>query len=272
MKVSDKTLDYLWWFIQYNYDHWPSLVEFFNNFFTTKDDYRLYKRKHWQSFPSKHIYIKEKLEQLNWTKELEKVFIDIYWPINYIWKSDAYKNYIKIINQYLHFDDYKLEVWNKSIKVITITDDKTIELEKKNLLNREYSSSQLIKIKEKFEKWDFDWAIANCFSLIQTVFDEMYQKLKWESIWKAGSLKDDYNKIKKELNLEIDKTSSNEIKKILSWFISIIDWIDNLCNDMWERHRRPIKPQKHHAKLIINSSITLLDFLYDTIEYQWLNK
>ena len=37
---------------------------------------------------------------------------------------------------------------------------------------------------------------------------------------------------------------------------------------MGDAHVRSYKPARHHAKLAVNAAKTLLDFLYDSFEYQ----
>ena len=39
-------------------------------------------------------------------------------------------------------------------------------------------------------------------------------------------------------------------------------------NRMGDAHVRVYKPSRHHAKLAVNAAKTLLDFIYDTFEYQ----
>ena len=45
-----------------------------------------------------------------------------------------------------------------------------------------------------------------------------------------------------------------------------LSWL--LRNKMGDAHVRTYKPERHHAKLAVNSAKTLTDFLIDTLEYQ----
>lgn len=37
---------------------------------------------------------------------------------------------------------------------------------------------------------------------------------------------------------------------------------------MSDSHTRETAPSRHHAKLVVNSTKTIVDFLYDVLEYQ----
>lgn len=52
----------------------------------------------------------------------------------------------------------------------------------------------------------------------------------------------------------------------------MVENIDNLSNEMGDRHIRPVTPQRHHAQLCVNAAKTLINFLYDTLEYRYAGK
>ncbi len=52
----------------------------------------------------------------------------------------------------------------------------------------------------------------------------------------------------------------------------MIEGLDNLSNIMGDRHIRPVKPQRHHARLCVNSAKTIVNFLYDTLDHRFAGK
>jgi hypothetical protein len=78
---------------------------------------------------------------------------------------------------------------------------------------------------------------------------------------------DSYKALKDTLNLSENKESNDAIKGLLRGLVTMVRSLDSLSNQMGDRHRRPVKPQPHHAQLCVNSAKTLTNFLYDTLEH-----
>src|SRR5207237_10541410 len=64
------------------------------------------------------------------------------------------------------------------------------------------------------------------------------------------------------------KDISDTLKQILSGLTSIVSGIATMRNKMGDAHAQTYRPRKHHAKLAINAAKTLADFLFETYEYQ----
>lgn len=103
--------------------------------------------------------------------------------------------------------------------------------------------------------------MGNVFSLVQTTCVEIYKRKSWWKSYASWSLKNDI----KELWPLIKKLQHESMKPILSWLVSIISWLDQLCNDMWKRHTRPVVPWKNEAILAVNIWKTLCDYLISSI-------
>lgn len=145
----------------------------------------------------------------------------------------------------------------------------TVIFENIEKIGREFAVEQLSKCEEKVKNGDYDGAITNSRSLIEDIIADIYKTVSGEELEKSGDLKEDYKKIKSLLNLSTDKEADNNIKQILRGFVSIIDGIDSLSNKMGDRHRRQVKPERHHAKLCVNSAKIISDLLYDIVDYQF---
>jgi hypothetical protein len=82
------------------------------------------------------------------------------------------------------------------------------------------------------------------------------------------SLPKDFKEIKKLLNLAEKDYLDNSFKEIISGLTSIVNGISSIGNKMGDRHSREYKPERHHAKLVANSSKILVDFLYDVLTFK----
>jgi len=121
MKISDATIDFLKNIVTGDnnlapYKSGPDLVGFFN-YFGFKDEYV-------QGFPSRWFYVKNKIEQLNNTENLEILFSKVLSPQNFISKEDNLNKIIIELNKYLKFDGYEIKITSGEIKIIKLDQDK----------------------------------------------------------------------------------------------------------------------------------------------------
>jgi len=56
--------------------------------------------------------------------------------------------------------------------------------------------------------------------------------------------------------------------EILRGFISIVNGLASLRNTASDAHARSYRPEQHHARLAVNTAKTVVDFLFETYEYQ----
>lgn len=145
----------------------------------------------------------------------------------------------------------------------------TIESKLNNdVLSHKFISEQIEKANRKIETSDYSGAITNSRTLIEQVLKELCLRFKLE-IDNSGDLQKLYKIVANNMNLKITENSPENIKQILSGFINIINGIAPLRNLASDAHGRLIEPPQHIAKLAVNSSLTICDFLLDSYEYQY---
>jgi hypothetical protein len=116
---------------------------------------------------------------------------------------------------------------------------------------------------------DYDGAITNARSLVEAVLYEIEGRLDASRPPYDGALQKLYKRAQKLLNLDPDKGNFTEsLKTILRGLSNIVAGMAPMRNKMSDAHVRTYKPERHHAKLAVNSAKTLTDFLIDTLEYQ----
>lgn len=143
-----------------------------------------------------------------------------------------------------------------------------IKIDNEQNITSEFVREQLTKCESKLQRGDYDGAITNARSLVEDVLAEIFERCNGTKLPATGDLLSDYKKIKDLLNLSEDQHVHEGIKALVRSFNGIISGIDTLSNKLGDRHRRVIKPEKHHAKLVVDSAKTITDFLYSTLEYQ----
>ncbi|MCG6142671.1 hypothetical protein [Leptospira mtsangambouensis] len=138
MRISKKTAERLRNLIneETEYRSGPQLVDFFNQL-GSRDYYG-------QGFPSRWKYTDEKISQINGTPELDKCIKILFAPINFVGRIADLDIYINDFNQYLAFDNWKVE--RKGKEITFAKTDKIDSLEKNviqnedEFLNREISN------------------------------------------------------------------------------------------------------------------------------------
>ena len=162
----------------------------------------------------------------------------------------------------------KLE--NSATKTIT-----TFNLEK---LSHNYIQENMNKCNDKIQAKDYSGAITNARSLIEHLLEYLHQQLTGNDI-DNDNLLAKYKALSQKLNLdpaivnskvsEKNRTSAQDIKQLLSGFVSILSGVACFSNNWADRHARKFDPQKHHAQLAVNSAFTICDFLLSSFEYQY---
>jgi hypothetical protein len=259
MKLKPSALEFLRKFITGdgddgpNYRTGPELISLFNEF-GFGDRY--------EGFPARWRYVQERLSKLNGKSELRRLIETVFSPELFIGRVEILNAYAKKFNAYLAFSDLELRIENKRAIVLSkagmVVDVGTIDI-----LSDEFVLDQLRKIDEKLEKGDYDGAISSSRSLVEGVLNAIYLSCKEQDLPKSGDLKQDYKAVRTLLGLAADG-KDEPVKQLLNSLTSLIDGIDTLSNRMGDRHRRTYKPLRRHAKLVVNCTKTLVDFLVDT--------
>lgn len=265
MKVSKFTIKYLSKIINGDCGYTPyltgsTLVELFNRY-GFRDTYE-------QGFPSRWLYVEEKLKKLNGTVKLAKVLEEIVDPRSYYDTEFKVAEAVEKINKIISYDGYLLIEKGKRYKIVS-TESVEIEPESLGEIENDFLTEQIKKCDDKILERDFDGAITNARTLAETVIVDILSKYDLDYQHK-GDLIVAYKRIKRLLNLDpsnIDYPDS--IKQILSGLISIINGLANMRNEMSDAHTRRYRPEKRHSKLAVNSSKILSEFLIDTLIKQY---
>jgi len=234
MKVSEFTIKHLSKIINGDCGYTPyltgsTLVELFNRY-GFRDTYG-------QGFPSRWLYVEEKIKKLNRSIKLAKVIEEIVDPRSYYDTEFKVAEAVEKINKIILHDGYLLIEKGKRYKIVS-TESVDIEPESLGEIENDFLTEQIKKCDDKILEGDFDGAITNA----RTLF----------------------------LNLDPSNIDySDSIKQILSGLISIINGLANMRNEMSDAHTRRYKPEKRHSKLAVNSSKTLSEFLIDTLIKQY---
>lgn len=249
MRVWSKTIEYLRWIITWdlkktNYLTWPKLIDFFSQFWFN-DEY-------WEWFPSRWSYCDAKLNKINNEEKIELVISSYYNPINFIDNKDWLALLIKELNEYLYFDDSKVIIDGKRIKMVSM--DSTNSESHSEWI---YGSWIVINIhedifnhiKELLNSWHYFNAIEESYKIVR----EKLKEITWEEQAHKWFKEDNYELI--FWHIPKNEAESN----FFEWVKFLHMAIQNLRNE------KAHTPAKKLDKNLAIHYITMASLAYDLI-------
>lgn len=243
----------------------PELVNFFNTFGLDE--------MYGEGFPSRWLYAELKISDLNGSNKIKDVIEEATDPRHYLGTEYDIEKVVSHLNEFLHFEDLELKKFGKKYRVVNSA-EALVQIENKIFTakgnpNHEFISEQIRKCRDKVQNEDYDGAITNARSLLEAVLIEIEKKLVEDPTRYDGEINQLFNRVRELLNLDPSrKDLSKNLKKILSGLINIVSGLAPIRNKMSDSHARELKPSKHHAILVVNAVKTVVNFLFDTFEYQ----
>ena len=244
----------------------PQLVEFFNEF-GFNDSYS------WSGgFPTRSVFVDQRLDRLNGQPGLVGAMEAAMNPAEFIdtdFKPDATAEYL---NKYLAFDGWEVVPSGERYRLRRRGESLVAceaKLAPEQHASHEFIAEQIDKCDRKLRDDDYDGAITNARSVVEAVLADIEARLDPSPPSYDGDLGKLYKRVQKLLNLDPERQDiGDSLRQLLRGLVSIIGGLAPLRNKMGDAHVRTYKPARHHAKLAVNAAKTLLDFVYDTFEYQ----
>lgn len=125
---------------------------------------------------------------------------------------------------------------------------------------------QIKKCDNKLQGGDYEGAITNARTLLEILLLWIENKYSEEKNEYDGDLVKLYRRVQKLLNLDPSrKDISESTRQVMSSLNGIVSGISALRNKMSDSHASSFRPDEKFARLAVNSSKTLCNFLIDFI-------
>jgi Abortive infection C-terminus len=246
------------------YQSGPKLVSFFNQF-GASDGYPF------AGGASRNDYVQRKLGGLNGASQIAQVIEAAVAPVRFLDTAFEAAVTVAYLNRYLAFDGHELVLSGKKYR-LQRTGEQMVQtesrLERGDPTSREFIEEQLMKCDRKLQDADYDGAITNTRSLLEAVLFEIEGRLVPARMAYDGDLLKLYKRVQKAMNLDPAHIASESLRQVLSGLVSVVAGLGSLRNKMGDAHVRAHKPSRHHAKLAVNATKTVTDFLVDSFEFQ----
>lgn len=235
----------------------PSLVEFYNEH-DFDDEYG-------QGFPSRWVFSMEKIIHSNGSPKLQKIIEDFVDPRRFIGTDKNVENVVDEVNKLIKFDGYSL-VKKGDKYLITDIQGNFIREENITIIGHSFISEQVEKCQEKILTEDYNGSITNARTLMEAILIHIIETIEKREVKNDGNLLNLYSKAKKALKIDFKKEAiPDSAFQVLSGLDSIINGLSGFSNNAGDRHANKFKTKRHHAKLVVNSTMTACDFLIDVL-------
>lgn len=236
------------------------LVRLFNKF-GFNDTYE-------QGFPSRWKYTEDKIRELNGSDSLRALIEEIVDPRRFHGLGVTVEGAVNSINSFLKYDKYELKLTGERYRILS-TGGNLIQPETIQKINHEFINEQVEKCRNKIVAEDYNGAITNARSMVEAIFIEIIERHGGKEVKNEGKLENQWSQVKKIMKLEIDKsTLPDYVIQILSGIDTTVKGLAGLSNNAGDRHANKFNTRKHHAKLAVNLSMTIADFLIDSWNFQ----
>ncbi len=233
----------------------PKLVGFYNE--CGFDDIYV------EGFPSRWRYSTDKVIASNGTPRLKKILEDFIDPRRFNGDEKLVDTVASEINQLIKYDGFAL-IKNGDIYKVANTNGSFIEAEVVSTIGHEFVKEQIQKCQQKIASEDFNGAITNARTLCEAVFIHIIEAVEGVDVKNDGNIMNLWSRVKKALKIDLSKDEVPDfIFQILSGLSSSVNGLAGLSNNASDRHANKFNTKRHHAKLAVNSTMTLCDFLID---------
>ena len=231
--------------------------------------------------PSRWIYFKNLIGICIENDKVSALLIQLFSKDNFIEKLEGLspKNIVSVhqkiihtaiekINGILFFKNCKLKKINNQYQIIDLENSPKVIMPELKHVDFEYIRDLVVRAEKDIEEKNFDSAATKSRTLLEEVFLYLIEK-KSQLVLNKGDIKKLYSQVKDLYNMHADKQLDKRINELLSGLEKIVSSIAEMRNREGDAHgvgRRRIGIEDYHARLIVNSAITMAEFLLGVYE------
>lgn len=167
------------------------------------------------------------------------------------------------INGVLYFGGHELSVIGNAIIIHEKGDEVVVEVPKIKTIDREYVRTMSKRAMDDVEQGKYDSAITHSRTLLEETFCYALEK-KSITPSTSGNLNELYKQVRNAYNMHTDVNADRRINQLLSGLNNIVSAIAEMRNKDSDAHgvgAARIKISEHHARLAVNSAMTMAEFI-----------
>jgi len=224
-------------------------------------------------FPSRWRYAAEKIRKFNQADRVGEIVASAFNPAHFLDNPDQpIEAAVEYVNRYLQFDGLQVVQAGRRYQLTDLA-GQVVEFENPFSDSSErlhvFVEEQIAKSEQKLSLGDFDGAITNARSLVESILVLIEERISGSSESYGGDLKKLFARVSNKLNLRGNRQDiPGGLRQVITGLRSIVDGLASIRNAMSDAHSPQYRASRHHARLAVNSAKTVADFLCQTFEYQ----
>ena len=221
---------------------------------------------------SRRAYTNSRLHDINGTDKMKQAVTAALDPRHFHSTDYALQDAAEYVRIAIRHDGYDVVKRRQKYEVTQLTRelvDVEADFEKIEEVDQEYLTEQIQKCQVKISSGDYDGAITNARSMVEAVLIGVEKDLENDAPEYSGDLLSLYGRVHELLNLDPSAEDlDTNLRQTLQGLISVINGIGGLRNRLSDSHASSYRPDKRHAKLVVNASKTFVEFVFETYSYQ----
>lgn len=177
---------------------------------------------------------------------------------------------IKKINGILYFSENELIRCGTSFMIRKLGTMVTVETPSVKKIDRHYITDISERAMKDVIEGNYDSAVTKSRTLLEEVFCYVIEHKGQEPV-QNGDIKKLYNQVKDLFNMHQSKELDKRINGLLSGLEKVLEAIAEMRNKNSDSHgvgTKRINISTHHARLFVNSAMTMADFILEVCENQ----
>ncbi|PVE62898.1 abortive infection family protein [Priestia megaterium] len=165
----------------------------------------------------------------------------------------------KLFNSFIDYVDME----SIDVQIVHIKCEVPEELSYNHILE------DISKCENRVETGDYSGALTSARSLIEGVCKEIIYNIEGQDVEGSPNLPKLFKRVRNHLNLDPSNEALHQsLQQVISGLIQVVQGLNEVRNIGGDGHTRKVSPSLHHALLVVNSAKTVVNFLFDTYEYQ----
>lgn len=172
------------------------------------------------------------------------------------------------INASLYFGGHELKIVSGKYIVSKIGTTVEVSAPTVTVINRDYIKNLSERAMKDIEENNLDSSITKARTILEETFCYAIEQ-KEEETSSSGDIGKLYKQVKDLYNMHADSTMDTRINKLLSGLEKIVSSIAEMRNGGSDAHglgNRRISIDKHHARLFVNSSVVMAEFILSIVQ------
>jgi hypothetical protein len=239
------------------------------------DEYRAMNRRLPTGVDTNHFWAnnsRDLLKAIDTVERLDKTLKDT--PYNFRVDED-FENSINICKTFLKKSNgstipphtEQMPIYIELPIFIPVSAVVVVESEKMMAIDVEYVRGLYARTKNDFDQGKYDSVLTKCRTLLEEVFCYAIEK-KGSEPGESGKIDKLFSQVKKLYNMEQSKNIDKRVNDLVNGLNKIIDSVSSFRNIGSDAHgvgSKRLTIKDHHARLFLNSTLTIADFLMSVV-------